>query len=96
MTILLVIAFFATFILIDYALARRRAAREAAARTPRSEPALEPVWVAGYQLPEGLHYHRGHTWARPLDKDTVVVGLDDFARRLVGSARAVQLPAIGD
>ena len=96
MTVLLVIAFFATFILIDYVLTRRKAVQEAAARTPRSEPVLEPVWVAGYQLPEGLHYHRGHTWARPIDKDTVVVGLDDFARRLVGSARAVRLPAIGD
>ncbi len=96
MTVLLVIAFFATFILIDYLLTRRKAAREAAARTPRAEPVLEPVWVAGYQLPEGLHYHRGHTWARQVDRDTVVVGLDDFARRLVGSARAVRLPAIGD
>jgi glycine cleavage system H lipoate-binding protein len=95
MTVLLVIAFFAVFISIDYVLTRRRAAREAAARaTP--EASLEPVWVAGYQLPENLYYHRGHTWARPIGKDTVVVGLDDFARRLLGPARAVRLPAVGD
>ena len=31
-----------------------------------------------------------------LDADTVVVGLDDFARRLLGPARGVKLPALGD
>ena len=34
--------------------------------------ALEPAWVAGYQMPESLYYHRGHTWARPLDADTAI------------------------
>ena len=96
MTVLIVIAFFATFIFIDYVLTRRKAAREAAAHVTSPEASLEPVWVAGYQLPENLYYHRGHTWARPLGKDTVVVGMDDFARRLLGSARAVRFPAVGD
>jgi glycine cleavage system H lipoate-binding protein len=47
-------------------------------------------------MPEGLYYHRGHTWARPLDGSTVLVGIDDFARRLVGSAATVVAPAPGD
>lgn len=96
MTVLLVIAFFGTFILIDYVMTRRKATRESALRAPDPALVLEPVWVAGYQLPESLHYHRGHTWARPIGKDTVVVGLDDFARRLIGSAKDVRVPAIGD
>jgi glycine cleavage system H protein len=58
-------------------------------------PPVEPVWVAGYQLPEALHYHRGHTWARAIDPDTVVVGMDDFARRLLGPAKEVSVPAVG-
>ncbi len=45
------------------------------------------MWVAGYQMPESLYYHRGHTWARPLDADTVVIGLDGATGR--GSARTV-------
>lgn len=97
MTVLLVLLTFAAFLLLDYALTRRRAA-EVAVR-PAAAPAPfvpEPVWVAGFQLPEGLHYHRGHTWARVENDDAVVVGLDDFARRLVGPAARVRLPAVGE
>jgi len=98
MTVLLVIATFVTFILLDHLTARRGAdERRSRVAPPLTEPAFppEPVWVAGFQLPEGLHYHRGHTWARVLDGETVTVGMDDFARRLVGPARAVRLPAVG-
>jgi glycine cleavage system H lipoate-binding protein len=74
---------------------RRRLAREAQARALVSPPA-EPVWVAGYQMPQALHYHPGHTWARPLDRDSVVIGLDDFARRLIGAPSSVRVPGRGD
>jgi glycine cleavage system H lipoate-binding protein len=103
MTVLLVILMFAVFITIDYVLERRRARVEAtapAAATP-AEPvmppplAAEPVWVAGYQLPEELYYHRGHTWARVVGPDTVLVGLDDFARKLIGSVEKLRLPPVG-
>jgi glycine cleavage system H lipoate-binding protein len=96
MTILLMLAFFAAFILVDYALTRRRVTQEAAQRIPVAESSLEPVWVAGYRLPEELRYHPGHVWVRPLDRATVLVGLDDFARRLIGAARGLRLPARGD
>lgn len=59
-------------------------------------PVAEPVFVAGFQLPTSLHYHRGHTWARQLDDNTAVVGMDDFARRLTGRARHIELPHVGD
>jgi glycine cleavage system H protein len=97
MTVLLVIATFAAFLLLDYVTTRRKATQEEtkAVRIPEPAYAPEPVWVAGYQLPEGLHYHRGHTWARVLDDETVVVGIDDFARRLIGPARDVSAPAVG-
>lgn len=95
MTVLLVILTFAAFILMDHLVSRARAPRAVADRGPDSwEP--EPVWVAGYQLPGALHYHRGHTWARGVDADTVAVGMDDFARRLVGPASGVRMPAVGD
>ena len=95
MTVLFVIATFLVFVLIDY-VSHRGAAAEARAPEPLPETAVvEPVWVAGYQLPESLHYHRGHTWARPVDAENVVVGMDDFARRLLGPAKEVTLPSIG-
>jgi glycine cleavage system H protein len=92
MTVLIVLAFFALFITLDYVVTRRRLAREAQANVP----ALEASFVAGYRMPEALYYHRGHTWARPLDADTVLIGVDDFARRLIGPAAAVKAPALGE
>ncbi len=96
MTVLIVLAFFAFFIGLDYVVSRRRLAREARAQALAQQPALEPAWVAGYQMPESLFYHRGHTWARPLDGATVLVGLDDFARRLIGPPDHLNLPSRGD
>jgi glycine cleavage system H protein len=98
MVVLLVLLTFVMFLTIDWAVQRRRApAVHAAAASAPVElmPVAEPVFVAGYQLPESLHYHRGHTWARVVGPDTVVVGVDDFARRLTGRADAVTLPAPG-
>ncbi len=96
MTVLLVLAFFAFFIGLDYWMTRRRLAEEARAHALAMPAALEPAWVAGYQMPETLFYHRGHTWARPLDADTVLIGIDDFARKLIGVAASVRLPSRGD
>ena len=103
MAALLALFTFAVFIGIDWALSRRRAENPAvaaqAARLPLTlpdpEPVGAPVFVAGYELPEAYHYHRGHTWARVLGPDTVAIGLDDFARRLVGKVDRLDLPAVG-
>ncbi len=102
MTVLLVILTFALFITLDYVIELRKAGRdEPEEKLPTLEPTLqpafatEPVWVAGYQLPEELHYHRGHTWARVVASDTVLVGLDDFARKLIGPAKNLELPQVG-
>lgn len=96
MTVLLVLMTLAFFLAIDFW--RQRAA--AAAAVPAEVPAElgfvpEPVWVAGYQMPEELAYHRGHTWVRPLDANTALVGVDDFARRLLGPVDRIELPAAG-
>ena len=49
-----------------------------------------------FDVPDGLHFHRGHTWAVAESADTFRVGLDDFARRLIGRPDALVLPATGD
>jgi glycine cleavage system H protein len=95
MTVLLVLAFFVVLISMDYVVTRQRLARESKALAAAAVPAVEPAWVAGYQMPEALYYHRGHTWARPLDADTVLIGVDDFARRLIGPA-TLSAPSHGD
>jgi len=69
------------------------------ARLPAREavPALSlPRAATGwFQLPEGLHLHPGHSWARVEPDGRVTVGLDDFGHRLVGPLDAVRLPAAG-
>ena len=109
MTVILVILLFAVFITVDYFLSRRRATVDEVAIQTATANEIEtihvpasagfdpvPVWVAGYQLPADRQYHPGHTWVRALNADTAEVGLDDFARRLVGSPRQMRLPQVGE
>jgi glycine cleavage system H lipoate-binding protein len=51
--------------------------------------------VAGFDLAENTYYHEGHTWARPEYGGRVRVGLDDFAQRLVGRLKGIEIPNIG-
>ena len=64
--------------------------------------ALRPLTAAadgaehvGFDLPLDRLYHRGHTWVQPERDGTVTVGLDDFARRLVGTPERVERPQPG-
>lgn len=61
--------------------------------------AAAPGWadqLAGFfRLPADLFYHPGHAWARVEGADTVVIGMNDFAQRLVGPIDGVRLPAPG-
>lgn len=50
----------------------------------------------GFTVPDGLHFHRGHTWVEPEGDGLFRVGIDDFARRLLGRPSGVSLPAAGD
>jgi glycine cleavage system H lipoate-binding protein len=94
MTVLLVLAMFATFLAIEYFMDRKRvAANQYAAETPR--PRVLPEIVAGFRLPENLAYHPGHTWALREGPTQVRVGLDDFAVRLMGAVESVELPKRG-
>lgn len=100
MAALLAVLTFVLFVALDYWISHRRAARGEptvlVTHAPAEPiPATEPVWVAGYEMPESYHYHVGHTWARVEGPDTVVVGIDDFARRLIGKAHGLKLPAVG-
>src|SRR5512139_1458906 len=62
----------------------------------RSSGPTEPTDRVGFALPLDRLYHRGHTWVRPEPDGTLTVGLDDMARRLVGTPERVELPAAGE
>ena len=98
MVVFLVLTTFLVFVAVEVVLERRRAARLAQEHLGRVDMS-SPSWlrsVAGFQLPEPLFYHRGHTWLRWISPEEAYVGVDDFGRRLLGSVSNVQLSRIGD
>lgn len=52
--------------------------------------------VSGYSLAGGYYYHRGHSWAMIDYGARIRVGLDDFATRLFGPDKKLELPSLGD
>jgi glycine cleavage system H protein len=98
MTVLLVLFTFAAFLLIDYFRTRnalRHPAVEVAAATHEIAPRLQPALVAGFEVPENLRYHPGHTWALSESTSLVRVGMDDFASKLTGKLESITLPQRG-
>jgi glycine cleavage system H lipoate-binding protein len=51
--------------------------------------------VEWFHVPEDVYYHPGHAWARVETDGHVRVGMDDFARKLVGPLAGLRLPAPG-
>jgi len=84
---LIVIAFFAAFVLFCRYMYRPGEVRAAATIAPES--------VTRFRVPEGLFYHQGHGWLRPEPGSIGVVGLDDFAQKFIGKIDAVDLPPVG-
>jgi glycine cleavage system H protein len=96
MTVILVLATFLVFIVLDYALNRRKAVATAPALAPRAVPAmLGGDYVDGFLTPATVSYHSGHTWLVRERKNVVRVGADEFAAALVGKVENVELPKPG-
>jgi glycine cleavage system H lipoate-binding protein len=53
------------------------------------------VHNAEFSIPGGVLVSSGHCWASIEDDGTVKIGLDDFARKLLGNIDSIELPEIG-
>lgn len=97
MTVVLVLLTFVTFLLIDHFYSRKRVVLSAAARVPKPSgaPQLAASLVGGFQVPENLRYHPGHTWALSESPSLVRVGMDQFASKLAGKVEHITLPQRG-
>ena len=51
--------------------------------------------MAGFEVPENVRYHAGHTWALAESRELVRVGMDDFASKLIGKIENISLPQRG-
>jgi glycine cleavage system H protein len=97
MTVILMLAMFAIFLTIDYVRKGKEAKETAAAREEAGSvaPRTLPSIVSGFELPENLRYHQGHTWALQESPTLVRVGIDDFGARLAGKVDEITLPKRG-
>ena len=48
-----------------------------------------------FYLDDRYFYHQGHTWVKPEEGNLVKIGIDDFARKLVGNSVQWNLPQKG-
>jgi glycine cleavage system H lipoate-binding protein len=51
--------------------------------------------VQGFKVPQGYYVHPGHTWMKMEGGNSVRVGIDDFALRLLGPVDTVEAPLLG-
>lgn len=99
MTVLLVLATFLVFAVLDWLLNRRRAPVAAmiveAPPVPALAPSLQPAFVEGFLVPEALSYHPGHAWLMSEHRQQKRVGVDEFAAALAGRVDKIELPKPG-
>lgn len=98
MTVILVLAFFITFIAIDYFRNRGKVMEIVPAAQTARTATVAPVggeFVAGFLTPETVGYHPGHGWVARERKNVVRVGADEFAAALLGKVDRIELPTPG-
>ena len=56
---------------------------------------IDLIDIEGFKIPQGFYLHRGHTWAKIEEENTVRVGLDEFVLRTIGPVDRIDAPLIG-
>ena len=96
MTVILVLATFLLFIVVDYAINRNKVMATVPMAMPQAVPAhFGGDYVNGFHVPENISYHAGHSWLVKERKNVVRVGADEFAAALLGNIEKIELPKPG-
>ncbi len=95
MTVVLVLVTFLVFILLDWALNRKKSVQTVSVPSPAVSPGGAPAYVDGFLVPEEMSYHPGHAWALRERRNLVRVGVDEFAAALIGRAEKIEIPKPG-
>jgi glycine cleavage system H protein len=96
MTVILVLATFLVFIVLDYFMNKGKVMSTVPVSAPRAVPAhFGGDYVDGFHVPENLAYHSGHSWLLNERRNVVRVGADEFAAALLGKVERIELPKPG-
>jgi glycine cleavage system H protein len=97
MAVILVLATFLVFIVIDFILTRKKktVAAPVTQQKPTMVPMLSSASVEGILVPDQLRFHPGHTWLFEERPKLARVGADALAVRVIGSVDKVELPKVG-
>lgn len=96
MTVILVLATFLTFIVLDYLMNRGKAMKTVPVSASNAVPAqVGGDFVEGFRVPQTFSYHAGHSWLMQERKNVVRVGADEFAAALLGKVEKIELPKPG-
>jgi glycine cleavage system H protein len=97
MTVIMVLLTFAIFLSIDYVRGHKQVATQAERQPVRRDTVshIVPALVAGFEVPQNVRYHAGHTWALAESRELIRVGMDDFASKLIGKIDSIALPQRG-
>jgi glycine cleavage system H protein len=94
MTVILVLATFLVFIVLDYVMNKGKVLATVPAQ--RIVPAQSGGdFVEGFHVPQTVCYHSGHSWLVQERKGVVRVGADEFAAALLGRIDRIELPRPG-
>jgi len=81
--------------MIDYFTSRKQVVVQTAVAAKQGVRRTLQSLVGGFQVPEKLRYHPGHTWALNESPNLVRIGMDDFATKLAGKLESITLPQRG-
>ena len=94
MVVLLVILTVLCFITVELTI-RWKEKRRVEASLGVLDPATLLPYRPAHEMPGGLFFHGGHTWAKIENSGNVQVGLDGFAQGVLGRVDRYELPAKG-
>jgi glycine cleavage system H lipoate-binding protein len=97
MAVILVLATFLVFIVIDFFLTRKKKSVNIQISEPTATPVplLSSASIEGVMVPDQLRYHPGHTWLFEEHPHLARVGADALALRVIGPVDKVELPKVG-
>lgn len=97
MAVILVLATFLVFIVIDYFLTNKKKVVETSVSqpAPAAVPMLSSASIEGVLVPDQLRYHPGHTWLLEEQGKVARVGADALAVSVMGPVDRIEIPKIG-